>query len=71
MMFSHAFACAHANNEQLTKSDVLMVGDTLQTDILGANTFGLDNPFLCEVLVMFRTLRHPGKRLFVGKSMLE
>ncbi|MEN9580840.1 MAG: hypothetical protein RJA70_3849, partial [Pseudomonadota bacterium] len=38
MMYSHAFACAHANNPQLTKSDCLMVGDTLHTDILGANT---------------------------------
>jgi HAD superfamily hydrolase (TIGR01450 family) len=42
MMFSYAFACAHANNDSLSKSDVLMVGDTLKTDILGANTFGID-----------------------------
>lgn len=42
MMFSHAFACADANNPSLKKSDVLMVGDTLHTDILGANTFGID-----------------------------
>jgi HAD superfamily hydrolase (TIGR01450 family) len=42
MMFSHAFACAHENLPDLQKSDILMVGDTLETDILGANTFGLD-----------------------------
>lgn len=42
MMYSHAFACAHENAPNLRKSDVLMVGDTLETDILGANTFGLD-----------------------------
>ncbi len=42
MMFSHAFACAHDNVPHLKKSDILMVGDTLETDILGANTFGLD-----------------------------
>jgi HAD superfamily hydrolase (TIGR01450 family) len=42
MMFSHAFACADSNTPNLKKSDVLMVGDTLQTDILGANTFGID-----------------------------
>jgi len=42
MMFSHAFACAHENVPDLDKSDILMVGDTLETDILGANTFGLD-----------------------------
>jgi HAD superfamily hydrolase (TIGR01450 family) len=42
MMFSYAFACAHANNDELSKQDVLMVGDTLHTDIFGANTFGID-----------------------------
>lgn len=42
MMFSYAFATAHANDETLSKSDVLMVGDTLKTDILGANAFGID-----------------------------
>lgn len=42
MMFSHAFACAHDNVPDLRKTDILMVGDTLETDILGANTFGLD-----------------------------
>jgi HAD superfamily hydrolase (TIGR01450 family) len=42
MMFSHAFACAHDNLPDIKKSDILMVGDTLETDILGANTFGLD-----------------------------
>lgn len=42
MMFSHAFACAHDNVPDLRKNDILMVGDTLETDILGANTFGLD-----------------------------
>lgn len=42
MMFSHAFACAHENHPDLRKSEVLMVGDTLDTDILGANTFGID-----------------------------
>ena len=42
MMFSHAFACAHENVPDLHKADVLMVGDTLETDIVGANTFGLD-----------------------------
>lgn len=42
MMFSHAFACAHENRDGLTKEKVLMVGDTLHTDIIGANTFGID-----------------------------
>jgi HAD superfamily hydrolase (TIGR01450 family) len=42
MMFSYAFACAHANNDRLTKADVLMVGDTLRTDFFGGNKFGVD-----------------------------
>lgn len=42
MMFSYAFACACSNNTQVSKTDVLMVGDTLHTDIYGANAFGID-----------------------------
>lgn len=42
MMFSYAFACACANDSSISKSDVLMVGDTLSTDIYGANAFGID-----------------------------
>jgi HAD superfamily hydrolase (TIGR01450 family) len=42
MMFSYAFACACSNNSQVSKHDVLMVGDTLHTDIYGANAFGID-----------------------------
>jgi HAD superfamily hydrolase (TIGR01450 family) len=42
MMFSYGFACAVANDDSITKEDILMVGDTLKTDILGANTFGID-----------------------------
>jgi HAD superfamily hydrolase (TIGR01450 family) len=42
MMFSHGFACALANRGELTKDRVLMVGDTLHTDVIGASTFGID-----------------------------
>lgn len=42
MMFSHAFACATANRDDLKRDRVLMVGDTLHTDVFGANTFGID-----------------------------
>lgn len=42
LMFSYAFACACANDPTTSKSDVLMVGDTLTTDIYGANAFGID-----------------------------
>ena len=43
LMFSYAFRQARAVDPDLRKSHVLMVGDTLQTDILGANKFGLDS----------------------------
>lgn len=42
MMFSHAFACATASRDDLKRDRVLMVGDTLHTDVFGANTFGID-----------------------------
>lgn len=42
MIFSKAFHLALAQDPSLTKRDVLMVGDTLVTDILGANKYGLD-----------------------------
>lgn len=42
LMFSYAFERALSRRPRLTKRDVLMVGDTLSTDILGANKFGLD-----------------------------
>ena len=42
MIFSKAFHLALQENPALTKRDVLMVGDTLTTDILGANKYGLD-----------------------------
>lgn len=41
-IFSFALARARQVYPDLTKRDILMVGDTLQTDILGANKFGLD-----------------------------
>src|SRR5690606_37476824 len=41
-MFGLAYATALSNNASLNKADCLMVGDTLETDIHGANAFGLD-----------------------------
>jgi HAD superfamily hydrolase (TIGR01450 family) len=40
-MFMFAYELARAN-ASIEKKDILMVGDTLQTDILGGNKFGLD-----------------------------
>lgn len=42
MIFSKAFHIALAEDPALTKRDVLMVGDTLHTDIIGGNKYGLD-----------------------------
>ncbi len=41
-MFSYALARAREVRPGLEKSRILMVGDTLGTDILGANKFGID-----------------------------
>lgn len=41
-IFARAFDVAAQDSQGLSKSDVLMVGDTLRTDICGANQFGID-----------------------------
>lgn len=41
-IFSFTYARVRAEHAGITKRDVLMVGDTLHTDVLGANKFGLD-----------------------------
>ncbi len=41
-IFMFAWEMAKSKYPDLTKKDILMVGDTLQTDILGGNKFGLD-----------------------------
>lgn len=41
-MFSYVFEQAAAQHPGLERGDVLMVGDTLETDILGGVRFGLD-----------------------------
>jgi HAD superfamily hydrolase (TIGR01450 family) len=41
-MFSYAFSRAHALVPGLRRKDILMVGDTLETDIRGSNKFGID-----------------------------
>ncbi len=42
MMFDYALDRARKQLPRVTKRDVLFVGDTLRTDIIGANTFGFD-----------------------------
>jgi HAD superfamily hydrolase (TIGR01450 family) len=42
IMFYYAFERALITNPSLRRQDILMVGDTLETDILGGNKFGID-----------------------------
>jgi len=42
MMFAYSLARAREQLPNITKRDVLFVGDTLRTDIIGANTYGFD-----------------------------
>ncbi len=41
LMYAYAYAQAQLNNTSIDKSQVLMVGDTLDTDVLGGNKFGI------------------------------
>ena len=43
MMFSYALARAREQLPKVSKRDVLFVGDTLRTDIIGSNTYGFDS----------------------------
>ena len=43
MMFAYALARAREQLPKVTKRDVLFVGDTLRTDIIGSNTYGFDS----------------------------
>jgi HAD superfamily hydrolase (TIGR01450 family) len=43
MMFAYALARAREQLPNITKRDVLFVGDTLRTDIIGSNTYGFDS----------------------------
>ncbi|WP_020531762.1 HAD-IIA family hydrolase [Flexithrix dorotheae] len=41
-MFNFAFQHVHKNGTVYDKSEILMVGDSLNTDIIGGNKFGID-----------------------------
>ena len=43
MMFAYALARAREQLPNVSKRDVLFVGDTLRTDIIGSNTYGFDS----------------------------
>ena len=66
MMFNYAYERARRTRPALTKRDILMVGDTLHTDILGANKFGLDT-----VLVLSgNTLRTRAEALIEASGII-
>jgi HAD superfamily hydrolase (TIGR01450 family) len=65
-IFSFAYARVRAEHAGITKRDVLMVGDTLHTDVLGANKFGLDT-----VLVLSgNTERHAVEALVAASGII-
>lgn len=58
------FAMEYARNEKpISKRDILMVGDTLKTDILGGNKFGIDT-----CLVLTGTLQAKNAELFIAAT---
>ncbi|MBX7057186.1 MAG: HAD-IIA family hydrolase [Leptospirales bacterium] len=65
-IFSYAFARARESVPDLQKSEVLMVGDTLHTDILGANKFGL-----CTALMLSgNTEAHSAQREIAASGVI-
>jgi len=65
-IFSFTYARVRAAHAGITKRDVLMVGDTLHTDVLGANKFGLDT-----VLVLSgNTQRHAAESLIATSGII-
>lgn len=52
MIFSKAYHIALSENPNLTKRDVLMVGDTLWTDILGGNKYGIDTALVLSGITL-------------------
>jgi HAD superfamily hydrolase (TIGR01450 family) len=52
MIFSKAFHLALERDPTLSKRDVLMVGDTLGTDISGANKYGLDTALVLSGITL-------------------
>ena len=65
-IFSFTYARVRAEHAGITKREVLMVGDTLHTDILGANKFGLDT-----ILVLSgNTLKHAAESLIASSGII-
>ncbi len=63
IIFNHAYEYALAENPLLSKRDILMVGDTLKTDILGGNKFGIDT-----CLVLTGNIQAKNAQLFIAAT---
>lgn len=65
-IFMFAWEMVQKSHPKLTKKDILMVGDTLHTDILGGNKFGLDT-----VLVLTgNTLPEDAETRMIGSGIV-
>ncbi len=62
-MFSYSFARASAITPGVRRKDILMVGDTLETDIRGGNKFGIDT-----VLVLSGNTARDNYQFFIEAS---
>jgi len=62
-IFSYSLARVRAKYPDIKKRDILMVGDTLRTDILGANKFGIDT-----VLVLSGNIQREKANLMIQSS---
>ena len=65
-MFAYALARARKQLPNVTKRDVLFVGDTLRTDIIGASTYGFDS-----VLVLSGNTRPATADLMISAYIAE
>lgn len=66
MIFSKAFHLAKSENPGLKKHEVLMVGDTLHTDIAGGNKYGIDT----ALLLSGTTLPHEHRSLIQSSGIV-
>lgn len=62
-MFNYAFTHINSEGQKFDKEDILMVGDTLSTDILGGNKFGLKT-----LLVLSGNTRAENADLWINSS---
>jgi HAD superfamily hydrolase (TIGR01450 family) len=65
-MFSFALEHIRVEGRTVTKADILMVGDTLETDIMGGNHFGIDT----ALVLSGNTPRHGAQLMMDATGIL-